>query len=626
MALSTAPRSQPSQRLRSLRWAPASLLALMLAACGGGGDSATDPAAGGTETAQGVKTGTTGATGTKKNGGSTTTTTPPKTTTTSTPVPPTTAEAIRLLNQATFGANQTGIDRVLALGTTGWVDDQLARPAVAAHLARWQSEDALIKAGDPRRSAGANAVVYSFYQQALQADDQLRQRVAFALSQIFVVSTVEIGADQAETIASFQDMLGRNAFGNFRTLLQDVAMHPAMGIYLSHLKNRKESVPLGRVPDQNFAREVMQLFTIGLQQLNLNGTPKLDAAGLPIDTYSMDDIVGMSSVFTGFSWSGPDTSNARFFSSGADDPQRLYQPMQGYSQFHSMLEKRFLGTTVPAQTVADPAASTKAAYDTLFNHPNVGPFIGRQLIQRLVTSNPSPGYVARVASVFNNNGLGTRGDLKAVVRAILLDSEARSASAAQVDSYGKLREPVIRLTNFLRAFNATSITGRYLIPLTDDPGLELGQTPMRSPSVFNFYRPGYVPAGGEAAARGLMLPEMQITDEASVAGYANFMAQVVDKGIGTMQTAGRDVQPNYTAELALATDPVALVDRVVLRLIGDGVSQAFKDEVVAAVNSMPIPALNKSGTNTSAIERAKRNRVLIAVQLCLVSPEFIVQK
>lgn len=619
MAFSPAPLSLPTLRQRSLRWAPASLLVLMLAACGGGGGEATDAAAGGTESAQGTKNGG------KKNGG-TTTTTPPKTTTTSTPVPPSRAEAVRLLNQATFGANETSIERVLAVGTTNWVDEQLARPAVAAHLARWQAEDDAIKASDPRRSAGATAVVSSFYQQAMQADDQLRQRVVFALSQIFVVSTIEIGADQAETVASFEDMLGRNAFGNFRTLLEDVAMHPAMGIYLSHLKNRKENVTLGRVPDQNFAREVMQLFTIGLQQLNLDGTPKLDVAGLPIDTYSADDIVGMSSVFTGFSWSGPDTSNSRFFSSGADDPLRLTQAMQGYSQFHSTLEKRFLGAIVPVQTLADPTASTKVAYDTLFNHPNVGPFIGRQLIQRLVTSNPSPAYVARVASVFNNNGLGTRGDMKAVIRAILLDNEARSATTAQGETYGKLREPVIRLTNFLRAFNARSATGKYLIPLTDDPGLELGQTPMRSPSVFNFYRPGYIPAGGEAAARGLRLPEMQITDEASVAGYANFMAQVIDRGIGTMQATGKDVQPDYSAELALATDSVALVDRVVSRLIGDGTSQAFKDEVIAAVDSLPIPALNKSGTNTNAIEKAKRNRVLIAVQLCVVSPEFIVQK
>ena len=578
---------------------------LCLVACGGGGGAGGDESA--AETAQSVQTAQA----------------------VNVPAGTTRADAFRLLTQATFGPTEAEVSRTMSLGAAGWVEEQLAKPARAVHLARWNTDDAAAKALDADDSAGAPSVVSSFYQQALQADDQLRQRAAYALSQIFVVSTNDLANDRAQAVASWMDMLDRDAFGNFRTLLQDVAMHPAMGLYLSHLRNKKEDLVLGRVPDQNFAREVMQLFTIGLVQLNPDGTPRLDAHGATLDTYGTGDIEGLSSVFTGFSWAGPDTLNSRFAGS-TQDPKRLTLPMQGYPQYHSVLPKSFLGTTVAAQSPANPAASLKAALDTLFMHPNVGPFISRQLIQRLVTSAPSPAYVARVAAKFNNNGSGVRGDMKAVFRAILLDNEARSASIAAGPRYGKVKEPVLRLTATLRAFGVKSGSGKVLMSFTDDPGVQLGQTPLRSPSVFNFYRPGYVPAGGEAAALGLTLPEMQITNETSVAGYANFMISVVKSGVGPRgidgRAAKRDLQMNYSALLPLAATPAALVDKVNGRLFGAPVNNALRTSLIDGVTSITLPTLKPDGSNQALVDKAKANRVLAAVAMPLVTPEFIVQK
>jgi hypothetical protein len=280
--------------------------------------------------------------------------------------------------------------------------------------------------------------------------------------------------------------------------------------------------------------------------------------------------------------------------------------------------------------MANPSASLKAALDTLFVHPNVGPFISRQLIQRLVTSSPSPAYVGRVAAVFNNNGSGVRGDMKAVFRAILLDSEARSATVAAGSKYGKVKEPIIRLTNALRAFGAKSASGKVLMTFTDDPGLQLGQTPLRSPSVFNFYRPGYVPAGGEAAALGMTLPEMQITSETSVAGYANYMITAVKSGVGQRgvdgKAATRDLQMSYTVLLPLATNPTALVDKVNARYFGAPVNSALRNELINAVTSITVPALKPDGSNKAWVDKAKANRVMTAVAMPLVTPEFIVQK
>jgi uncharacterized protein (DUF1800 family) len=532
-------------------------------------------------------------------------------------------DAFRLLTQASFGPTEADIQHVMDVGPAAWIDEQLAIPVRAAHLARWNADNHANKDG-----ATSATVDSSFYQEAMQDDDQLRQRVTYALSQIFVVSMrdLSLAGTKSQTAASYLDMLARNSFGSYRALLGAVAMHPAMGQYLSAMANRMEAPAIGRIPDQNFAREVMQLFSIGLVQLNSDGTPKPG----PVYTYGPADIDGLSRVFTGFSWAGPDTSGDRFFNNPAVQAQdRLYTPMQPYAQFHSLSEKDFLGTVVAAQTVANPELSLRTALDTIAAHPNVPPFISRQLIQRLVTSNPSPDYVSRISAVFKDDGHGTRGNLAAVVRAILLDKEAREPYIISGETYGKLREPVLRLTAFLRAYGAKSASGKYLIGSTDDPGTGLAQSALRARSVFNFYRPGYVSPGGAAEAHGMVLPEMQITDETSVAGYVNFMIAAVRNGVGvhgTGKDTGCDVQPDFTAATKLADDPAALVDDTFARLLGTRTGAALRSQIVDAVASVEVPPLRPDGSNADHVAKQRANRVYAAVALTLASPEFVVQK
>jgi uncharacterized protein (DUF1800 family) len=366
-------------------------------------------------------------------------------------------------------------------------------------------------------------------------------------------------------------------------------------------------------------------------KLNNDGSPKLDTNGVPIPTYGPGDIDGLSRVFTGFSWSGPDTSSYRFNNAtGYQDANRLVTPMQAYPQFHSLSAKSFLGRSIPATTTADPTGELKIALDTIAAHPNVGPFLSRQLIQRLVTSNPSPGYVARIAGVFNNDGTGVRGNLKAVVRAILLDDEARNPVTAAGSNYGKLREPVLRLTAYLRAYPLTSDSGNYLIGTTDDPGLELSQSPLRSRSVFNFYRPGYVAPGGAVAQRGLVSPELQIATETSVAGYSNYMQRVINLGVGNRgynNLASRnDVQVSLAGPRALANDSAALVADTCARLMGDNVNAALKTQMQAAVDGIVVPVLNRYGNNQTQIDHALWNRTYLAVLLALSSPEYTIQR
>jgi uncharacterized protein (DUF1800 family) len=527
------------------------------------------------------------------------------------------ADAYRLLTQATFGPTEADIEHVMQIGAEAWIDEQLAIPVRAAHLQRWNSDNKLYANG-----ATSNTVVSSFYEEALQDDDQLRQRVTYALSQIFVVSMVDLGlaGPKSQATASYLDTLAQHAFGSYRGLLGAIATHPAMGVYLSTMANRKENPGIGRIPDQNFAREVMQLFSIGLVELNLDGTP---VAG-PIYTYGPADIDGLSRVFTGYSWAGPDQSKERFFNK-LQAADRMYTAMQPYPEYNSTSEKDFLGVVIPAQNAPEPRQGLNIAFNTLASHPNVGPFISRQLIQRLVTSNPAPQYVARVATVFNDDGHGNRGNLAAVVKAILLDRDARLGSTQQSSHrYGKVREPVLRLTAFLRAYDAKSISGRYLINSTDDPGTQLAQTPLRAPSVFNFYRPGYVPPGGQAQQLGMVLPEMQITNESSVAGYANFMMAVVSRGIGTrggQEAPLNDVQPNYQASMRLALDPAALVDDTISRLL-EHTNADLRQQIIDAVTSINVPDQG----NPDFIRKQKQNRVWTAALLTLASPEFVVQK
>lgn len=533
--------------------------------------------------------------------------------------PPTAAEAARFLAQASYGPTEAAIAEVRAAGYAHWIDQQIATPPAQTHQAQLDARLAAIRTTNPNGSLNPPDFYWSYWEQAVTGPDQLRQRAKLALSEIFVISLIDSNVD-TRGAGSFYDMLGANAFGNFRTLLEQVTLHPMMGVYLTWLGNQKEDPATGRQPDENFAREVMQLMTIGVVQLNPDGTVKTDPSGRPLPTYTADDISGLAKVFTGYSYYS-DRPTVVTFRGGNRHPDAFVRSMIPYPAFHSTSAKTFLGVHIPASATPDPAGDLKIALDTLFNHPNVGPFIGRQLIQRLVTSNPSPAYVGRVAAVFNDNGRGVRGDMGAVVKAILLDPEAREPSAAAAPNYGKLREPVVRLANWARAFGATSQSGDWMIDSTSG-NTSLGQSALTAPSVFNFFRPGYVPPNSRLGAAGLVAPEFQIVDEVTVAGYLNTMQSVIDVGIGRVPAggSGRDVRSAYAAEVALADDPGALVDRMDLLLLNGRMSPVLRQRIVEAVSAITLPASGPARTT------ALSNRSKLAIYMTMASPEYLVQR
>jgi uncharacterized protein (DUF1800 family) len=503
------------------------------------------------------------------------------------------AEAARFLTQASMGTTREGIARVKTLGYAGWLDEQFALPVSAS---RW---DALVDAGinviaNRYSETGFDSATW---RKLVAAPDTLRQRVTLALSEIVVVSLDGlVGAWRPFAAAAWLDLLEANAFGNYRVMLQAASLSTAMGEYLTYRGNAKSNPKTGAQPDENYARELMQLFTIGLVQLNQDGTPKL-VAGRVQETYGLDDITGLARVFTGWDYD--------FAGADATTPDYQRRPMIQVPVRHETGAKTFLGTTIPAG--GDGLADLTAALDILYGHPNMAPFIARQLIQRLVSSNPTPGYVGRVAAVFNNDGRGVKGNLAAVVKAILLDSEARSAAVAALPGAGKQREPILRFTAWARAFKATSQSNAWAIGNTSNPATQLGQSPLRSPSVFNFFRPGYMPPNSGIANAGLVAPEFQLTNESTTVGYLNFMQTVVSKGIG-------DVHADYTVLLSLAGDAVALLDELNLVLAAGQLSAATLALLRSAVGSIPATS-----------DAARLNRVYAAVLLVLAAPEFIIQ-
>jgi uncharacterized protein (DUF1800 family) len=515
------------------------------------------------------------------------------------------AAASRFLSQATFGPTITSINAVAASGRDAWITNEFTKQQ-NGHLTYLKG----LVTAQGAAAMSVDNLNANIWRQMVAGDDQLRQRVAFALSQIFVISQQDSNIFMRPAgVASYYDVLEKYAFGNYRDLLEAVALHPMMGLYLSHLHNQKESGT--RVPDENFAREIMQLMSIGLYQLNSDGTPKL-VNGKQVETYRHEDVMGLAKVFTGWSWAGPDRTAARFMGVTVD-PTREYVPMLMYPAYHSTSEKSFLGVTAPAGATGE--QDLKLALDTLFNHPNVGPFIGRQLIERLVTSNPSAAYVGRVAAAFADNGAGVRGDMKAIIRAVLLDPEAMTPGTT-----AKMREPVIRLTNWMRAFNAKASTGLYMIGPLDDPAMGLAESPLRSPSVFNFYRPSYTPANSSLAAAGLVAPEMQITAEPSVIGYLNYMQNAIPWGTGV----GSAIKANYSTEIALAATPDLLLDRINLLLMNGNMSTTLRGQIMSAVNNVPQAAPN--GTNDAKVTEQRSYRVYAAIFLTMASPEYIIQQ
>jgi uncharacterized protein (DUF1800 family) len=572
----------------------ATVASAALAACGGGGDTPPD-AAGNNANPQALLP---------------------------TAGPTTQAKSWRFLNQASLGPNATEVSWVSTYGIEGWLSKQFA-----------------IK--DPKRSYVAGYTKYrnggdewdrflqfAWWEEALATDDQLRTRVVNALLEILVVSLKDdtVGF-RPIMMGHYMDVLAKNAFGNFRELIEAVCKAPAMGAYLSHLGNQPPSGNQ-RIPDQNFARELIQLFTIGLTKLNMDGTQELDGAGRPQPSTKSTDIPVLSNAFTG--WALDDSpalslskdDDLRWFGDLTANRHTLRQtvPMKGYTDFHStdalVAEQLKLGTNPitflgqPFGLQGSPQASLTAALNVIFQHQNVAPFIAKQMIQRLVTSNPTPGYVQRVATAFKDASW----DMKTLVRAILTDTEARSETVRLQPTFGKLREPLFRVVHLLRAFGVgiafVGNTDQVSSPWTS---LNLNQSPMRAPSVFNYFSPNYTFVGGLMANAGKVTPEMQIATEASVIAYVNAVYDIVSDGLTQEWEGSRNGQLVITTEVALAATPSAVVDSINTKLFGGTMTAGLVTEVTTAATA--------ANTAATATEKVKA-----AIFVAAVSPEYLVQK
>ncbi len=499
------------------------------------------------------------------------------------PPPPaiTKAEAFQFLNQASFGATEAEAQRVIAMGFEGWINDQMRRPA-SLQLPHMQSLPPPQFMGQLQADR-----VDIWFRNSLHGDDQLRQRVAFALSEIFVVSQQGALNGQPYGLASYYDMLTQSVFGNYRDLLEKVTLHPSMGVYLSMLGNEKPD-PVNNIrPDENYARELMQLFSIGLLELNQDGTPKLDAQNQQIPTYDQSIIEGFAHVYTGWTYAGAPRFHINFANA-----ERQVAPMELWSDFHDTGPKKALnGVTIPAGQTGD--QDLAAALDNIFYHENVGPFIAIRLIQRLVTSNPSPGYVSRVAAVFNDSGSGVRGDLGAVVRAILLDDEARPDIPIEID--GKIKEPILRLTQLWRAYDATSQSGRYPLNFVY---IIFGQGPLQAPHVFNFFSPFFAPPG-EIRNNSFVAPELEISTEYLNTYVTNFMFyQAFAANSLNSDLEADDVYINFEEDMAVAGDVDLLIDTVAGKLLGGEISDTLRNEIAGMLAIIPAtdPALRAAET------------------------------
>lgn len=497
------------------------------------------------------------------------------------PITITKAEAFQFLNQASFGATEADASRLIAMGYEVWVDEQLLQPA-SLQLPHVQS---VPPPQFPFQLQPDRVDIW--FRNALSANDQLRQRVAFALSEIMVVSQLGALSDTPYGLADYYDVLAENAFGNYRDLIEDVTLHPSMGVYLSMLGNERPNLALNIRPDENFARELMQLFSIGLVELNNDGSTRLDGLNQPIPTYNQAIIEGFAHVYTGWTYAG-----APSFPQARQNNANQVTPMQLYPNFHDAGAKAVLnGVVIPAGQTGDQDLAD--ALDNIFSHPNVGPFIAIRLIQRLVTSNPSPAYVDRVASVFNNNGSGIRGDLGAVVKAILLDAEARPDLPMEID--GKLKEPLLRVTQLWRAYNATSISGRY--PL-EAAYILFGQGPLQASHVFNFFSPFFAPPG-EIRNASLVAPELQIATEYLSTQFTNFMFfQCFVLNQTNTQLNDDDIYIDFSEEMVVAADVDALIDMVADKLLAGNISDPLRQEIAGMLAVIPPgePALRAAET------------------------------
>ena len=451
-----------------------------------------------------------------------------------------------------------------------------------------------------------------WWRNTMEEPDQLRQRLAYAWSQIFVVSDRDYVLSNSQYgIANYYDMLARSAVGNFRTLLEQVTLHPVMGIYLSMVRNERADPARNVRPDENFAREILQLFTIGLHRLTTDGRVVMNPDGSgPVPTFNQARIEQFAKVFTGWNYDG-----VRSWTDNNVPGSSRQVPMVPDESYHDDSRKRLLlGTVLPAGQTA--YQDLTGALDNIFNHRNVGPFVSRLLIQRLVTSNPSHRYIGRIAAVFNNNGAGVRGDMRAVVKALLLDEEARTGPDSRPATFGKIKEPVLRLTNLWRTFDAqpgpeaNGIYRPYARPVYAIEDV-IGQAVLRSPSVFNFYNPHNPLEPGS----NLDGPEMQILSEINVASTNNMLLQSI-YGDNNRSTEYRQniTQIQIEPEVELAADVEALVDRLDLMLMAGQLAPEVRAAIIDLISAHP------------SNDEGRYQRVLDAIYCIVGSPSHLVQK
>ena len=532
--------------------------------------------------------------------------------------------ASRFLSHATLGANLDDILYVDEIGYEAWLDEQMAIPATSYLNALEPINDLVYEyylalGGDPEQYfVGDTQFRYTWSHVLMNSPDVLRHRIALALSEIFVISTQSDLVGKGFGVADYYDLLSEHAFGNYKDLLMDITLHPTMGFYLSHLNNPRSNELENIHPDENYAREIMQLFSIGLYELNPNGTRILED-GQAIPTYDNDDIKGLAKVFTGLgmgAWEDPTIPNPPFFGVPIFAIDATV-PMKMYEFWHEPGEKYIVGDfTIPAGQSG--MEDIEMAIDHLFNHNNVGPFIGTLLIKRLVKSNPTPEYVGRITNVFNDNGNGVRGDLGAVIKAILLDEEARSCEWINDSSNGRLKEPIQRWTQFVKGLRAETEnyfwhTGRVQEYFTS-------QYPMASPTVFNFFLPDYQP-NSVIADEGLVAPEFQIFNSSTSLGYLNYtyfgaIADFVNE-IAEEELNALGVLDQFKAYLndplltELSASPASLIDYLDLVLAHGNMSDETRATIQAAAE--PISAFPDF-------------LLRMALYLTMISPDFVIMK
>lgn len=530
---------------------------------------------------------------------------------------PSLAGSARFLSQASLGYNWKEIEYVQTKGIVDWLEEQFSMPYTTFYN-KYSSvyHYAIDSIGVTKNVHKDEYLTYSFYEKICYEDDALRQKMAFALSQILVVSTNNSNIENnGFGVADYYDILYTNAFGNFNNILEQVSLHPIMGVYLSAFKNAKTDYALGTYPDENYAREIMQLFTIGLYELNNDGSFKKDTNNELIPTYDIVDIQELAKVFTGFGIGARLDTIPKSFNNGVGITD-FTVPMKMYENYHDKTPKTlFDGTQLPANQTG--LSDFYEVINRLFNHPNVGPFIARRLIQNFVKSNPSPAYVNRVATVFNNNGNNERGDLKAVIKAILLDSEARICNPIDNDvKAGKLIQPIERFTHLFKAFDISSPSGKLFFKDYTVYQDKLGQSFLESPSVFNFFSPFYA-ENNFVEANDMVSPEFEILTTTSSIHYINLMENAIKYRPFNNQTSlnentygltnNREDDPNLDfsdeIEVLQKLGVEALIERLNILLCRGSLSTSTKATITNTINEY----FDRVGTYTN--ERAVQDAV-----------------